>query len=160
MWYWCTDQLHNYPRGERLCDGGDGAWAPRLGDSKNVLDPVIESRIHLCWKNIDLTWGLGPLVQSVSLVPLISQGIMKWKQIFKCGIQFDFVEYHHKPFILKYSADIIKKTLADVGSLILHGGSQKVATYLPSNSRRRNDRYPMIDYRRQMSDYLLFQLFW
>ena len=73
-----------------------------------MLDPVIESRIHLCRKNIDLTRGLGPLVQSVSLVPLISQGIMKWKQIFKCGIQFDFVEYHPKPFILKYSANIIK----------------------------------------------------
>ena len=47
--------MHNYPRGERPCDGGDEAWAPRLGDSKNMLDPVIESRIHLCRKNIDLT---------------------------------------------------------------------------------------------------------
>ena len=56
-----------------MCDGGDEAWAPRLGDSKNMLDLVIESRIYLCRKNIDLTRGLGLLVQCITCVTGSSQ---------------------------------------------------------------------------------------
>ena len=33
-----------------------------------MLQSVIESRIHLCRENIDLTRGLGPLVQCIVCV--------------------------------------------------------------------------------------------